>query len=464
MGSPVIVKGRVYLATFSNKLNVYGLLAPAPPPAPVNLTALGGNGLAALAWTAANRTASYTVRRSLVAGGPYTALQSGVTTTYFTDSTVSNGTTYYYVVSAVNTFGESANSAPAAATPDASANGNVIGFQFVGNGVALGSGDVAGVVPAANWNPCAGASGTIGQATDNFGLPAGASISWNSNNVWAIGLADSPGNPRLMNGYLDTTDTSTTTITVANIPAAFVRTGYDVYVYCDGDNTFTAGDYTLGGVTIQALDRSNFNGTFTLAANGAAGNYLVFPNQTASGFTLTAAASATNGGFRAPLNAIQIVSPRRTISGIITLEGAVNATQPITFAFRDFTTGAILLTKTQVLTAIAGTSNGTFTISNVPSGKYRLAIKGNINLQAVVTVNAQSGDVSDVSVTLPGGDADGNNTIDIADFGVLVNAYSGSLAVTGSGYDARADFNFDGVVDIGDFGILVNNYGSTGDL
>ena len=107
---PVIVKGRVYLATFSNKLNVYGLLAPAPPPAPVNLTALGGNGLAALSWTAANRTASYTVRRSLTSGGPYTALQSGITTTYYTDSTVSNGTTYYYVVSAVNAFGESPNS------------------------------------------------------------------------------------------------------------------------------------------------------------------------------------------------------------------------------------------------------------------------------------------------------------------------------------------------------------------
>ena len=245
----------------------------------------------------------------------------------------------------------------------------MIGFQFVGNGVALGGGDVAGVVPSANWNPCAGASGTLGQATDNFGLPAGASISWNSNNVWAIGLADAPGNVRLMNGYLDTTDTSTTTVTVGNIPAAFIRTGYDVYVYCDGDNTYTAGDYTLGGVTVQALDRSNFNGTFTAITNGTAGNYLVFRNQTAPNFTLTAAASATNGGFRAPLNAVQIVSPRRTVSGTVTLEGAVNAAQPVTFAFRDFTTGAILLTKTQVLTAAAGSASGTFTLTGVPAGK-----------------------------------------------------------------------------------------------
>jgi titin len=40
-----------------------------------------------------------------------------VTPTSFTDSGLTNGTTYYYVVSALNAGGESANSAQASATP-----------------------------------------------------------------------------------------------------------------------------------------------------------------------------------------------------------------------------------------------------------------------------------------------------------------------------------------------------------
>ena len=66
------------------------------------------------------------------------------------------------------------------------------------------------------------------------------------------------------------------------------------------------------------------------------------------------------------------------------------------------------------------------------------------------------------NVTLPSGDADGNNTVDIGDFGILVNAYGSDVTVSGSGYNAAADFDYNGVVDIGDFGILVNEYGNSG--
>jgi fibronectin type 3 domain-containing protein len=58
------------------------------------------------------------VKRSTVSGGPYTTVGSP-TTLAFTNSGLANGRTYYYVVSAVNSGGESGNSAEVSATPQA---------------------------------------------------------------------------------------------------------------------------------------------------------------------------------------------------------------------------------------------------------------------------------------------------------------------------------------------------------
>jgi hypothetical protein len=90
----------------------------APPPAPTGLTGFGGNAQVSLTWNASTGATSYNVKRSITSGGPYTTIQSPSTTGY-TDSSVANGTTYYYVVSAVNSAGESPNSVQVSATPAA---------------------------------------------------------------------------------------------------------------------------------------------------------------------------------------------------------------------------------------------------------------------------------------------------------------------------------------------------------
>src|SRR5580698_3219751 len=61
---------------------------------------------------------NYTVKRATVSGGPYSSIGSPSAPTY-TDSAVTNGTKYFYVVSASNTAGSSANSAEVNATPSA---------------------------------------------------------------------------------------------------------------------------------------------------------------------------------------------------------------------------------------------------------------------------------------------------------------------------------------------------------
>jgi hypothetical protein len=91
------------------------------PPAPTGLTGTPTNATAFLQWTDAPASpTTYNVKRSLTNGGPYTTIASGVTegvrATTYTDSVVTSGGAYYYVVSANNSFGESANSAQVTVT------------------------------------------------------------------------------------------------------------------------------------------------------------------------------------------------------------------------------------------------------------------------------------------------------------------------------------------------------------
>ncbi len=87
------------------------------PATPTGLQATGGNAQVSLSWSASTGATSYNVKRSTTNGGPYNTAVASPTATNYTDTTVNNGTAYYYVVSAVNTAGQSANSAQASATP-----------------------------------------------------------------------------------------------------------------------------------------------------------------------------------------------------------------------------------------------------------------------------------------------------------------------------------------------------------
>ena len=100
--------------------------APAQPPpqipaVPTSLIATAGNAQISLTWAISSGATSYHVKRSTTAGGPYTQV-SAPATTAFTDTGLTNGTKYFYVVTALNSAGESANSAEANATPSAPAN------------------------------------------------------------------------------------------------------------------------------------------------------------------------------------------------------------------------------------------------------------------------------------------------------------------------------------------------------
>lgn len=91
--------------------------AGAPPSPPSGLSAAAGNAQASLTWSAASGATSYKVKRSNSSGAAYTVVRTQAQTSGFTDTGLTNGATYYYVVSAVNAAGESADSSQVAATP-----------------------------------------------------------------------------------------------------------------------------------------------------------------------------------------------------------------------------------------------------------------------------------------------------------------------------------------------------------
>lgn len=88
------------------------------PAAPTNLSAHAGNGNVQLSWETVDGATSYNILRGTSTGGE-SATPIGTTTgAGYVDTTVTNGTLYYYVVTAANVGGTSGPSNEVSATPN----------------------------------------------------------------------------------------------------------------------------------------------------------------------------------------------------------------------------------------------------------------------------------------------------------------------------------------------------------
>ena len=123
------------------------------PAAPAALLATPGDKVVPLRWQPSFGATSYIIKRS-TSGGPYTTVASDITASSFMDTTVTNGVTYRYVVSARNSAGTSPDSAEDSVTPT-----------------------------APSWNvSCGGAAtATVGAET------AGSAFDGNSHTIWFAG-------------------------------------------------------------------------------------------------------------------------------------------------------------------------------------------------------------------------------------------------------------------------------------
>lgn len=125
--NPFIDHPEYVACVFQNTCSGGGTGDTTPPAAPTNLSATGGAGFVELAWTANNEAdlSGYNVYRRSTPNGVFTKVNTTtVTTSAYTDNSVAAGSTYYYVISAIDTsFNESGYSAQATATTDGSTGG-----------------------------------------------------------------------------------------------------------------------------------------------------------------------------------------------------------------------------------------------------------------------------------------------------------------------------------------------------
>jgi fibronectin type 3 domain-containing protein len=89
--------------------NVSGMIPPAAAPTGLAVS-LSGSDQTTLTWNSVSGATDYVIKRSTTSGGPYTVLESSNPwDTDYTDRKLAAGT-YYYVVSALNSVGETLNS------------------------------------------------------------------------------------------------------------------------------------------------------------------------------------------------------------------------------------------------------------------------------------------------------------------------------------------------------------------
>jgi fibronectin type 3 domain-containing protein len=161
-----------------------------PPAGPIGLAATTTSAQIQLLWHDSVGATSYKLKRSTSSGGPFTNIITTTSATNYTDSSAVTGPTYYYVVSALDSFGESTNSSPASASLSPSPQLSITTSAFRSGNLALsGTGGLSGklfyvltstnlALAQAQWTPI---------ATDSF----------DNNGTFTFTTTQAPNRPQL---------------------------------------------------------------------------------------------------------------------------------------------------------------------------------------------------------------------------------------------------------------------------
>ena len=182
----------------------------------------------------------------------------------------------------------------------------------------------------------------------------------------------------------------------------------------------------LGNVGLNASPRADLHvhvvaagSTYTAQAT-MGGNVIATTSINDSHF-LSGSIGLYDNGIGQSFDNVKVLIPGAVLSGTVTLLDCSDPEQAITFEFRPKPNGTSFKRK-QMLTQ-SGPNTGAFSLTSIPAGTYDIAIKGYSWLQQVIPNVVVSGNVSGLTATLWNGNLNGDDIVDIADFGILVNSY-----------------------------------------
>jgi hypothetical protein len=189
------------------------------PGAPTNLAAAVGNAVVNLSWSAPPGAAGFMVKRATVSGGPYSVIATNTSDSSYTDPNFTPNTTYYYVVSATNGFGESGNSAQVSATPTNGLPDVVVTSVTWTPATVYNGGHVVFLARVLNR----GSASTPGGTTVGVGFNVdGTTVAWSSSFSSALApnasvLLTANGGPAGINYWIDTPGSHTITANADDI-------------------------------------------------------------------------------------------------------------------------------------------------------------------------------------------------------------------------------------------------------
>lgn len=378
---------------------VLSVIAIAPPPAPVTLTADAGNAQVALAWSAATGASGYNIWRSLTSGSGYSFLAATGTGTSYTDTTAANNQTCYYVVSATNTFGSSGYSPEAAATPRVTvfwsgatnANWDFTTTNWLGGGspATYQDGAIARFDDTALSNVTITVSSAMSPSTvvvsnnaDNYSFSGGVIAGTNSLTKLGTGTLTLGGTNTFSGGL--TLNAGSLYIPANVLPGILVPFGTGSVTVNGGQiqlgtavgtNNFGEYDYTnvvlLNGGTIYENDAfQHLKGALTIGANGGT-----------LGATYDGSGDALLNGFAKGL----------FIDGV--LSGTGNLTVQDSGIDTSHAWDSSIVYFTSMGNALQNTYSGTITVNSWGSqgGSYLYLVGTNALANATINVNGNNG-------------------------------------------------------------------------
>lgn len=262
-----------------------------PPSVPGTITATAGDGKVTLSWVASTPVpASYTLQRKTGAGGTYATIASP-TVNSFTDTPLTNGTTYFYKVSSNNISCSSIYGTEVSATPVAAcsqgAPGGVTATVTPSTQVAV-AWTASSPVPTGGYD--VGRSTSIGSGYASVGHVGNTALSFTDSDtallvgttyyyeVTANGSCTATSAPALIALACQTPAAPSAGITVSNSAGAVTIS----WTAVSGATAYTVYRSTSSGGTYTAISTNQTAATYTDPASGLVNGTTYFYKVSAS--------------------------------------------------------------------------------------------------------------------------------------------------------------------------------------